>query len=292
MFFVVAIAVFFIYFSMGWSTNVVSQVGYLRPKTRSSLLLTPLQQINYQYRHQLLDRFLMQDLQFFDRPENTVGALVSRLDAYPQSLLELMGMNLGLILISVVNVVACSVLSLAFSWKLGLVVVFAGLPPLMGSGWLKIRMEAKMEASAKKQYDASASVASEAVTAIRTVSSLTMEGSVLENYTRELQIALKKTSRSVLLMMPWFSMTQSIEYFVLALGFWYVCPNMVIKSAVILRADTVLPGMAAAWCLSKTSLSSSFSSLSSVFSLPDRQRHRCSAFPAVSLMFKIFRALH
>ena len=73
----------------------------------------------------MFDYVLRQDLRFFDRPENTVGALISRLDSYPQAILELMGFNVALILLGVINVVASSVLALIVSWKLAVVAVFA-----------------------------------------------------------------------------------------------------------------------------------------------------------------------
>ena len=84
---------------------------------------------------------LKQDLQFFDRPENTTGALTSRADSYPQAVFELMGFTIALMVIATVSVLACSILSLVYSWRLGVVVVFAGLPPMLASGFARIRME-------------------------------------------------------------------------------------------------------------------------------------------------------
>ncbi|KAF7192503.1 Sophorolipid transporter, partial [Pseudocercospora fuligena] len=205
MFFVVALGNLIVYFALGWISNNIAQI------------------LNVVYRKQMFDRFLLQDLQFSDRPENTVGSLVIRLSTYSQSVQELMGMNISLIFISMGNVVVCAILAIAYSWKLGLVVVLGGMPPLMGSGLLKIRLEQQLETITGKRFASSASIASEAVTAIRTVSSLTMESSVLQKYSKELDFALEKCTKSVLIMMPMFALTQSIEYFVMALGFWYGC---------------------------------------------------------------------
>lgn len=66
-------------------------------------------------RREVLESFLRQDLRFFDRPENTVGALISRLDSYPQAILELMGFTVAIILMSVINIVASSVLAIVVS---------------------------------------------------------------------------------------------------------------------------------------------------------------------------------
>ncbi|KAI6781629.1 Leptomycin B resistance protein-like protein [Emericellopsis cladophorae] len=205
MYIVLAAGCLLTYFALGYSTNTVSQ------------------SLTHKFRRQLFNDMLRQDLQFFDRPENNVGALTSRVDSNPQAVLELMGFNIGLILIAVLNVAACSVLGIAHSWKLGLVVVFAGLPPLLGSGWLKVRFDVKLDHQIAKKSAASASIASEAVNAIRTVSSLTIERDILDRYTAELDHAIHASRKPLASMMVCFAFTQSIEYWFMALGFWYGC---------------------------------------------------------------------
>ncbi|OJJ00274.1 hypothetical protein ASPVEDRAFT_189111 [Aspergillus versicolor CBS 583.65] len=203
MFFVMSLGILVVYFSMGWLTNTIAQA------------------LSKKMRREILESFLRQDLQFFDRPENTVGALISRLDSYPQAILELMGFNVGIIIMSVINIVASSVLAIAISWKLGLVGVFAGLPPMMLGGYARVRLEAKMDDDMGERLSASASVASESVMAIRTVCSLAIESAVLRKYVDELDHAISKARGPMFHMMTWFSLTQSVEYFVLALGFWW-----------------------------------------------------------------------
>lgn len=171
-------------------------------------------------RRGILESFLGQDLRFFDRPENTVGALISRLDSYPQAILELMGFTVAIILMSGINIVASSVLAIVVSWKLGLVGVFVSLPFMLLGGHARVRLETKMDDEMGQRLSASASVASETVTAIRTVSSLAIESTVLRKYVDELDLAISQTSKPMFHMMAWFSLTQSVEYFMLALGFW------------------------------------------------------------------------
>jgi ATP-binding cassette subfamily B (MDR/TAP) protein 1 len=172
------------------------------------------------FRIDLLDSILKQDLRFFDRPENGIGALTERLDAYPQAIFELMGFNISLVVMSMVNVLACSILSLVVSWKLGVMGVFLGLPPMILSGYVRIRLETKMDTDMGERFSQSASIASEAVLSIRTISSLAMEEATLGKYTNELDSAIRSSTLPLMFMMVWFSFTQSIEYFILALGFW------------------------------------------------------------------------
>ncbi|KAK1147947.1 hypothetical protein N8T08_000463 [Aspergillus melleus] len=202
---VLAIGSFVIYFIIGWSSNVVSQI------------------IDNKYRREIISNILRQDVKFFDRPENSTGALASRADSYPRSLFELMGMTIGLIMAGLVAVISCSIMALAYGWKLGLVIILAGLPPLMLSGWARIKTEAKIEDTISKHFSQSSSIVSEAVSAIRTVSSLAIEQSVLERYTAELDHATSASRFPVLLMMAPFAFTQTVEYSFMALGFWYGC---------------------------------------------------------------------
>lgn len=163
---------------------------------------------------------LRQDLRFFDRSENTTGALTSRVDSYPQAVYEFMGFTVALVLVSVIGVLSCCILALAYGWRLGVVIIFAGLPPLLFSGYARLKMESAMEAQISKRFAQSASIASEAINAIRTVSSLAIESSVLDNYTAELESAIHDSRRPILLIMLPFAFTQSVEYAFQALGFW------------------------------------------------------------------------
>ncbi|KAM7215408.1 Leptomycin B resistance protein-like protein [Rhypophila decipiens] len=205
MFVAMACGLMVVWFGMGYASSAVSQG------------------LTHQLRRESLEGFLKQDISFFDREENTTGALVSRVDGNAQAVFELMGMNVGLVFVSVIQVLACSVLAIAHSWKIGLVVVFAGLPPLIGSGFLKIRSDVKLARQRDKRMETGASIASEAITAIRTVSSLAIEDKVLARYVNELHQANQHSIKPLCGMMVWFAITQGVEYWFMALGFWYGC---------------------------------------------------------------------
>jgi ATP-binding cassette subfamily B (MDR/TAP) protein 1 len=132
-----------------------------------------------------------------------------------------MGFTIAIVLMALVSVFVCAIMSIAFSWKLGLVGVCAGFPPMILSGYARIRLETRMDAEIDSRFSNSASIASETVTAIRTVSSLAIEDDVLRRYTDELDHAIHGSKASLFTIMIWFSLTQSIEYCILALGFWY-----------------------------------------------------------------------
>ncbi|KAG8630774.1 hypothetical protein KVT40_002393 [Elsinoe batatas] len=205
MFFIVALANLMAYWSLGFVSNIISQ------------------SIGHFYRKYLLDVTLKQDIQFFDRAENTTGAVTSRLTTMPTQITELFGFNLSIIFVVFVNVISSSVLGLAFGWKLSLVLIFGGLPALIGSGYLKMRLEAAMAKTTAVKFADSAGLAGEAVAAIRTISSLAMEGKTLDRFGEKVDGILRDSTPFIAHSSFWYALSQSAEFGVLALGFWYGC---------------------------------------------------------------------
>ena len=160
-------------------------------------------------------------MEFFDQRGNSSGALTSKLSCFPQYMQELMGPNVLLIVIVGVNLISSSFLAIAYGWKLGLVVVFGGLPAIVLSGYLRVRLETSIETINGERFAESASLASEVVQSIRTVASLTMERPILEQYTSMLRNITQRSIKSLLWTMFWFALSQSLDFLVMALGFWY-----------------------------------------------------------------------
>lgn len=179
MFFVVALANFIGYFGIGIAVNTMGQT------------------LTHRSRREMVEHILHFDQDFFDRPENSSGALTGRLSSVPSAVQELMSANLGLIVKVIVDIVASSVLAIAFGWKLGLTLVFAGLTIIVASGYVRIRLDQKLEASTEVQFSSTASLATEAVTSIRTVSSLTLEPSILQEYTETLDMIIGRVVRNL-----------------------------------------------------------------------------------------------
>ncbi|KAF7114780.1 hypothetical protein CNMCM5793_000319 [Aspergillus hiratsukae] len=203
MFFVVALANFFLYFVLGWTVNVI------------------IQKVSRRYRRELFRNTMKQDIAFFDLEHNATGAICSRLLIHASNLNELLGINSGLILINIVTVVSVSVLGIAYGWKLGLVCVFGALPPLLLSGHFRIRLEYKLEEDTSARFASSAAIATEAVSAIRTVASLTLENKMLQIYRERLTVVAEQSVKALTFTMFWYALTQSINFLAMALGFWY-----------------------------------------------------------------------
>jgi ATP-binding cassette subfamily B (MDR/TAP) protein 1 len=179
MFFVLALVNLVGYFLIGVSYNTLGQT------------------LTHRYRREMVERIIHFDQDFFDRPENSSGALTAKLSSAPSSVQELMSANLGLMLNVIVNIIATSVVAIAFGWKLGLTLVFAGLTVIVAGGYIRIRLDQKLEASTEEQFASSAGLASEAVSSIRTVSFLALERSVMREYSETLDGIVSKVIRSL-----------------------------------------------------------------------------------------------
>ncbi|KAK0119465.1 hypothetical protein ONS95_010913 [Cadophora gregata] len=203
MFFIIALGNLVAYFIIGVLCNVIGQA------------------VTYRYRKEMFTDMLKQDMEFFNLPGNTSGALTSKLSSLPTQLQDLLSANILLIFIVFVNVISSSILAIAYGWKLGLVMVFAGLPPLLVSGYIRIRLETALEKENSERFAESASLASEAVLAIKTVSSLTLETAILERYNEKLSSIVKVSIKSLTSTIAFYAISQSLDFLVMALGFWY-----------------------------------------------------------------------
>ncbi|KAL1901982.1 hypothetical protein Sste5346_001688 [Sporothrix stenoceras] len=203
MFFVMALGNLVTYSVLGWMSATVSQA------------------IANNYRAAVFRSVLRQPMAFFDDPANTTGALVSRLAAEPTALQELLSSNVALIVTIATNLVASCILALATGWKLGLVLVFGALPPLVGAGYVRIRLELQLDDATTDRFAHSAGIASEAVRAIRTVASLTLERTLLARYEAALRAIARTAVRSLVVTMLWYALSQSLSFLAMALGFWY-----------------------------------------------------------------------
>ncbi|KAL1590682.1 hypothetical protein WHR41_00707 [Cladosporium halotolerans] len=171
-------------------------------------------------RDQAFRYMLRQDIEFFDREENSAGALTSFLSTETNHLAGMSGTTLGTILLVTTTLVACCVVALAVGWKLALVCI-ATVPILLGCGFFRFWMLARFQSTAKKAYEKSASYACEATSAIRTVASLTREDDVWEHYHAQLVSQQVKSLRSVVWSSTLYAASQSLTFLCMALGFWY-----------------------------------------------------------------------
>ncbi|PLB35273.1 putative ABC multidrug transporter [Aspergillus candidus] len=174
----------------------------------------------YRARSRAFRVMLQQDIPFFDRPENSTGALTATLSAETKQLAGISGVTLGTILIVSVNLVASLVVALIMGWKLALVCISA-VPVLLMCGFVRVSMLDKLQRRAKKAYQQSASAACEAASAIRTVASLTMESEIHRSYEVQIRQQLRSDIFPIIKSSLLYAASQSLPFMCMALGFWY-----------------------------------------------------------------------
>lgn len=203
MFFVLALGVLVSYASIGLFLTIV---GFLAARF---------------YRSEYFGAMLRQDVGFYDVDGQSAGAMVSRLSTDPQRLHDLVSINLGLILIVIVDLFACCALALALGWRLAIVAIFGCIPPLFFAGFVRMRLEMQSQDRNSKLYQESTRFAAEAVGAIRTVSSLTLEGKILDAYASRLNTTLRRNYRTIVVSMFFFGLSESLDLGASGLAFWY-----------------------------------------------------------------------
>ncbi|KAK1580500.1 ABC transporter [Colletotrichum navitas] len=174
----------------------------------------------HRVRDQAFRTMLRQDVAFFDKEENTAGALTSFLSTETTHLAGLSGVTLGTLLMVSTTLIAALALAISIGWKLALVCT-ATIPILIGCGFFRFWMLAHFQRRSKAAYSNSASYASEAISAIRTVASLTREDDVIRQYQESLAIQQRASLISVLKSSLLFAASQSFMFLAFALGFWY-----------------------------------------------------------------------
>ncbi|KAF2970460.1 hypothetical protein GQX73_g3168 [Xylaria multiplex] len=174
--------------------------------------------------HRVRDRafrtMLRQDVAFFDKEENTPGALTSFLSTETTHVAGLSGVTLGTLLTIITTLISSNIVALVFGWKLALV-CFSAVPVIIAAGYFRYYMLAHFQRRSKRAYEKSASYASEAISAIRTVASLTREGDVLAQYRESLVVQQRQSLISVLKSSLLYAAAQAALFLAFALGFWY-----------------------------------------------------------------------
>ena len=173
------------------------------------------------YRSEYFGAMLRQDVDYFDAEDRSAGAMTSKLSTYPQWLQDLVSVNIGIIIIVIVDLVSTITLSIAIGWKLALVPIFGCIPTLFFAGFLRTRLESNSQDRIAKPYRESARVISEAILAIRTVSSLTLESQVLTKHLAQLDISLRQSYKHTLRTMLLFALVDSLDLAAIALAFWW-----------------------------------------------------------------------
>lgn len=173
------------------------------------------------YRSRYFGAMINQDVGFFESEGQSAGVMTGWLSTDPQRVEDVISTTAGFLLITIVNVLGSCILALVVGWKLALVAIFGCLPPLFIVGYVKIRLELTTHARTTKMYLESARFATEAITAIRTVASLTLEEKVVKMYDERLARTSPRFIKIAVTSAILFGLCESLYLATLGLIFWY-----------------------------------------------------------------------
>ncbi len=174
------------------------------------------------YRLEYFQNILRNPIPFFDREGNASGSLMGRLSTDPKVIQELLGLNGVFPLIAFFNITGCIAIAFSFGWKLTLVAFFSAMPVILVAAVVRIRFDLQFEKWNSEVFSHSSQFANEAIGAFRTVTSLTMEDTIINKYSDLLRDQIRKSALKATYASLVFALSDSIELCAMALTFWSV----------------------------------------------------------------------
>ena len=171
-------------------------------------------------RSRMFEAMLHQELAWFDRKENSSGALCSRLSSTAQAVSGATGAKIGQITQGVATIIFSFALAMHYNWKVGLV-SFAFIPVLIVGMLLQMVFMFQQGSFRVDALEKSAKLAMDAIKNIRTVAGLNCEKMFQSLYDNELTEPHEKTKYHAHLRGLIFGFANSSFTFAYAVTFAY-----------------------------------------------------------------------
>ncbi|CAH1955053.1 unnamed protein product [Acanthoscelides obtectus] len=171
-------------------------------------------------RRQMFMSMLIQEIGFFDRKENGVGALCAKLSSDAASVQGATGQRIGTIVSSLATLVFAVGLSVHYEWRLGLTAL-AFTPLILLAIFFERRNASGLSDSRETSLQKSTQIAVEGVTNIRTVASLCLENTFHQIYVSELLPYYHRAARTIHWRGFVYGMARTLMYFAYAACMYY-----------------------------------------------------------------------
>lgn len=168
----------------------------------------------------LLKCVLKQDISFFDKKENSSGAIVGRLASDTVFVRGAVGDQVGVLLQNIVTMVGALAIAFAASWSMCLVVL-ATLPILAVANVFQTKFMMGFSSEADTLYNEANQTAAEAMGSIRTIAAFSMQDQICDLYNHGMVGPEKQVRKSSNLAGTGFGFSQCVMFAVYALAFWF-----------------------------------------------------------------------
>ncbi|RLN24346.1 ABC transporter B family member 21-like [Panicum miliaceum] len=222
------------------------------------------------------EKVVNMEIEWFDHPENSSGAIGARLSADAAKVRGLVGDALQLIVQNSSTLVAGLVIAFVSNWELSLIII--ALIPLIGlNGWIQMKFIQGFSADAKMMYEEASQVANDAVSSIRTVASFSGEEKVMDLYKKKCEGPLRTGIRTGIISGLGFGVSFFLLFGVYAASFYAGARLVEDRKTTfpkVFRVFLALAMAAIGVSQSSTLTSDSFkakSAASSIFAIVDRK---------------------
>ncbi|CAH8333242.1 unnamed protein product [Eruca vesicaria subsp. sativa] len=170
-------------------------------------------------RSMCFEKVVHMEFGWFDEPENSSGAMGTRLSADAALIRNLVGDSLALTVKNIASAVAGIIIAFVTSWELSVIILV--MIPLTGiNNFVQVKLMKDFSADAKTNYEEASQVASDAVGSIRTVASFCAEEKVVQMYKKRCEVSIKSGMKQGLVAALGFGLSFFLRYSVYAACFY------------------------------------------------------------------------
>ncbi|CAF0847127.1 unnamed protein product [Adineta steineri] len=162
---------------------------------------------------------LRQEVAYFDRPENSSGAITVRLSSNASAIQDMIGTTLGLILQGFALFLFGLVFGLLFSRQLTLIMIFPFVLLLI-SAYVNVRLTVWLKTRTDLIIGRASSLAVEVLQNMRTVKQLSIENEMLRQYSHLINEAMKTSWKPEIVSGMFFGLIWAVDPVVLGFLYW------------------------------------------------------------------------
>ncbi|CAF1432493.1 unnamed protein product [Adineta steineri] len=162
---------------------------------------------------------LRQEVAYFDRPENSSGAICTQLSSNAAAIEDMAGSRLGVICEGLSMSTFGFLLGFFYNWELTIIIAIPFVILLIANV-MQIRLSSWLKTQSDRIYCQASTLAVEVLTNMRTVKQLSMENEVLRQYSNMIDQVLRMSWRPEALFATVFGLYWMMDSLILGLLYW------------------------------------------------------------------------